>query len=128
MALARPTSGTMIETHDLARTFKARKSVVEAVVGVDLQVGTGEVFGFLGPNGAGKTTTVRVLASLLRPTSGSAEVAGGAPAPPHRLGRSGGGAPVARERARAAIDDRRDARVARAVPVPVGQGQPGVLR
>ncbi|HEX9376394.1 MAG TPA: ABC transporter ATP-binding protein [Actinomycetota bacterium] len=40
------------------------------------EVGTGEVFGFLGPNGAGKTTTVRVLATLLAPTSGTAEVAG----------------------------------------------------
>ena len=39
-------------------------------------MGAGEVFGFLGPNGAGKTTTVRVLATLLEPTSGSAEVAG----------------------------------------------------
>ena len=40
------------------------------------EVGAGEVFGFLGPNGAGKTTTVRVLGTLIRPTSGSAEVAG----------------------------------------------------
>jgi len=40
------------------------------------EVGTGEVFGFLGPNGAGKTTTVRVLGTLIRPTSGTAEVAG----------------------------------------------------
>jgi ABC-2 type transport system ATP-binding protein len=43
---------------------------------VSFEVGTGEVFGFLGPNGAGKTTTVRVLATLLRPTSGRAVVAG----------------------------------------------------
>jgi ABC-2 type transport system ATP-binding protein len=40
------------------------------------EVGVGEVFGFLGPNGAGKTTTVRVLGTLIRPTAGSAEVAG----------------------------------------------------
>ncbi|HEY1331164.1 MAG TPA: ABC transporter ATP-binding protein [Actinomycetota bacterium] len=40
------------------------------------EVGAGEVFGFLGPNGAGKTTTVRVLGTLIRPTSGTAEVAG----------------------------------------------------
>jgi ABC-2 type transport system ATP-binding protein len=76
MALARPTSGTMIATQDLARTFKARKSVVEAVRGVDLEVGTGEIFGFLGPNGAGKTTTLRMLATLLTPTSGEATIAG----------------------------------------------------
>jgi ABC-2 type transport system ATP-binding protein len=76
MALARPTSGPVIETHDLRRTFKSRKSEVEAVRGVDLNVGAGEIFGFLGPNGAGKTTTLRMLATLLTPTSGEATVAG----------------------------------------------------
>ena len=76
MAPARPTSGPMIETHDLRRTFKSRKSEVEAVRGVDLSVGAGEIFGFLGPNGAGKTTTLRMLATLLTPTSGEATVAG----------------------------------------------------
>jgi ABC-2 type transport system ATP-binding protein len=76
MALARPTSGPMIETRDLRRTFKSRKSEVEAVRGVDLTVGAGEIFGFLGPNGAGKTTTLRMLATLLTPTSGEATVAG----------------------------------------------------
>jgi ABC-2 type transport system ATP-binding protein len=76
MALARPTSGPMIETRDLRRTFKSRRSEVEAVRGVDLTVGAGEIFGFLGPNGAGKTTTLRMLATLLPPTSGEATVAG----------------------------------------------------
>ena len=76
MALARPISGTMIATHDLRRTFKSRKSEVEAVRGVDLSVGAGEIFGFLGPNGAGKTTTLRMLATLLTPTAGEATVAG----------------------------------------------------
>src|SRR5688572_11417292 len=76
MAMARPTSGTMIATDDLVRTFNTRKSVVEAVRGVDLEVGAGEIFGFLGPNGAGKTTTLRMLATLLAPTSGDATVAG----------------------------------------------------
>jgi ABC-2 type transport system ATP-binding protein len=47
-----------------------------AVNDVSFSVGRGEVFGFLGPNGAGKTTTVRVLGTLLQPTSGSASVAG----------------------------------------------------
>jgi len=70
------TAVPMIETHDLRRTFKSRKSEVEAVRGVDLSVGSGEIFGFLGPNGAGKTTTLRMLATLLTPTAGAATVAG----------------------------------------------------
>jgi ABC-2 type transport system ATP-binding protein len=49
---------------------------IEAVRGVDLDVESGEVFGFLGPNGAGKSTTVRMLTTLLSITAGSAEVAG----------------------------------------------------
>jgi ABC-2 type transport system ATP-binding protein len=49
---------------------------VHAVEDLDLQVETGEVFGFLGPNGAGKTTTIRALLNYLRPTSGRAEVLG----------------------------------------------------
>jgi ABC-2 type transport system ATP-binding protein len=66
----------VIETHGLRRVFKSRKRVVEAVVGVDLSVHQGEIFGFLGPNGAGKTTTLRMLATLLPPSGGSATVAG----------------------------------------------------
>jgi ABC-2 type transport system ATP-binding protein len=68
--------GPMIETHDLRRTFKTRGGAVEAVRGVNLEVRAGEIFGFLGPNGAGKTTTLRMLATLLSPTSGQATVAG----------------------------------------------------
>ena len=49
---------------------------VDAVAGVDLDVKQGEIFGFLGPNGAGKTTTLRMLSTLLPPTSGEATVAG----------------------------------------------------
>jgi ABC-2 type transport system ATP-binding protein len=66
----------MIETHNLRRVFKSRKGAVEAVAGVDLDVKKGEIFGFLGPNGAGKTTTLRMLSTLLPPTSGEATVAG----------------------------------------------------
>jgi ABC-2 type transport system ATP-binding protein len=67
---------TMIATRDLARTFKTRSGEVQAVRGVDLRVGAGEIFGFLGPNGAGKTTTLRMLATLITPTAGEATVAG----------------------------------------------------
>lgn len=49
---------------------------ITAVAGIDLEVEPGEMFGFLGPNGAGKSTTIRVLTTLLRPTSGRAVVAG----------------------------------------------------
>jgi ABC-2 type transport system ATP-binding protein len=66
----------IIEAHGLSRTFKTRRGIIEAVVGVDLAVDDGEVVGFLGPNGAGKTTTFRMLTTLLRPTSGTATVAG----------------------------------------------------
>lgn len=62
-----------IRTQGLRKTFKGE---VEAVRGVDLEIARGEVFGFLGPNGAGKTTTVRMLCTLLPPTSGTATVAG----------------------------------------------------
>ena len=66
----------IIEAHGLARTFTSRKRTVEAVRGVDLTVRDGEIVGFLGPNGAGKTTTLRMLTTLLRPTAGTATVAG----------------------------------------------------
>ena len=49
---------------------------VEAVRGVDFEVAAGEMFGFLGPNGAGKSTTINMLCTLLKPSSGSAAVAG----------------------------------------------------
>ena len=49
---------------------------VQAVKGINLEVKAGEIFGFLGPNGAGKSTVVRMLTTLLRPTSGTAHVAG----------------------------------------------------
>src|SRR3954465_11671220 len=47
-----------------------------AVDSIDLEVSKGELFGFLGPNGAGKTTTLRMIAGILRPTSGSVLVGG----------------------------------------------------
>ncbi len=66
----------VIETRGLRRVFKSRKRSVEAVAGVDLNVHQGEIFGFLGSNGAGKTTTLRMLATLLPPSGGTATVAG----------------------------------------------------
>jgi ABC-2 type transport system ATP-binding protein len=62
----------MIHAENLTKRFKETL----AVDGLNLDVAEGEVFGFLGPNGAGKTTTVRMLTSLIGPTSGSATVAG----------------------------------------------------
>src|ERR1700756_4028586 len=66
----------IIEAVGLARDFTSRKRTVHAVRGVDLTVGEGEIVGFLGPNGAGKTTTLRMLTTLLKPTAGTATVAG----------------------------------------------------
>ena len=65
-------SQPVISVHDLVKTY----GKVEAVRGIDLEVGAGEIFGFLGPNGAGKSTTISILCTLIRPTSGVAEVAG----------------------------------------------------
>ena len=65
-----------VEAEQLVKHYGGRGGVVEAVRGVDLQVSTGEVFGFLGPNGAGKSTTVRMLTTLMTITSGQARVAG----------------------------------------------------
>ena len=62
----------MITTDGLTRRF----GEITAVDDLHLEVEKGEVFGFLGPNGAGKTTTIRMLAALIAPTSGEAEVAG----------------------------------------------------
>ncbi len=66
----------MIHTEALARSFVSGKQTVEAVCGIDLDVAEGELVAFLGPNGAGKSTTLRMLTSLLPPTSGTARVAG----------------------------------------------------
>jgi ABC-2 type transport system ATP-binding protein len=62
----------MIAIHDLVKQYGA----FTAVNGVTLEVGSGEIHGFLGPNGAGKTTTIRMVAGLLKPTSGRIAVNG----------------------------------------------------
>ena len=61
-----------IETSGLVKTF----GTTRALEGVDLQIREGTVYGLLGPNGAGKTTTIRILATLLKPTAGTATVLG----------------------------------------------------
>lgn len=66
----------MIQAKGLAKTFQTKQGRVEAVAGVDFTVGAGEIVGFLGPNGAGKTTTMRMLTTLLGPSSGTATIAG----------------------------------------------------
>jgi len=62
----------IIKVKNLTKKFKS----LVAVDSISFQVKKGEIFGFLGPNGAGKSTTIRMLTTLTRPTSGSAEVAG----------------------------------------------------
>ena len=66
----------MIKTQALTRYFTVNKQTVEAVRGLDLTVEEGELVALLGPNGAGKSTTLRMLTTLIAPTSGSARVAG----------------------------------------------------
>jgi len=66
----------LISVRGLARRFKTREGSVDAVRGIDFDVRADEIVGLLGPNGAGKTTTLRMLTTLLEPSSGSATVAG----------------------------------------------------
>ena len=67
-----------VETRAIQRTFRASRGggEVKALVGVDVRIERGEIFGLLGPNGAGKTTFIKILNTLLFPTSGEAKVAG----------------------------------------------------
>jgi ABC-2 type transport system ATP-binding protein len=73
----------VVEAQDLHRTYRThtgtlrrRVKEIEAVRGVSFEIEKGELFGLLGPNGAGKTTTIKMLITLLIPTSGSARVLG----------------------------------------------------
>jgi ABC-2 type transport system ATP-binding protein len=65
-----------IHARGVTRVYKAKPQPVTALAGVDLDVAAGEFFGLLGPNGAGKTTLIKILTTLLIPTSGTARVAG----------------------------------------------------
>ena len=76
----------VVETHCLTKRFGGKVLAVDSVA---MAVRRGEVYGFLGPNGAGKTTTLRMLVGLIKPTAGSATVAGHAPGKPDGLKRIG---------------------------------------
>ena len=76
-----------IEVNDLCRTYRThtgivrrRRTDVQALAGISFEVEQGELFGLLGPNGAGKTTTIKILTTLLLPSSGNARVLGFDPA------------------------------------------------
>ena len=62
----------IIETKELTKRYDD----FTALDSLSITVGSGQILGFIGPNGAGKTTTIRILVGLLRPTSGSATIAG----------------------------------------------------
>lgn len=67
----------MIEVQNLSKTFEDKKrGKIEAVKSVSFTCYPGEIFGLLGPNGAGKTTTLRMLSTILTPTTGTARIAG----------------------------------------------------
>lgn len=62
-----------VQTENLSKIYPGN---IRAVDGIDFKISKGEIFGFLGPNGAGKTTTIKMLNTLIKPTSGTANVAG----------------------------------------------------
>jgi ABC-2 type transport system ATP-binding protein len=66
----------MIAARGLSRSFRTKAGAIDAVRDVDVDLARGEIVGFLGPNGAGKTTTLRMLTTLLAPSSGEAQIAG----------------------------------------------------
>ncbi len=65
-----------VETHNISRTFVKKKKVKVALENINLKIDHGSFYGLLGPNGAGKTTLIKILSTLLLPTSGKAEVLG----------------------------------------------------
>ena len=84
--MASATPKPIVSTRGLTKHYG---NGIVAVDGLNLNVRRGEVYGFLGPNGAGKTTTLRMLVGLIKPTSGSAIVAGAVPGSPASLAKVG---------------------------------------
>jgi ABC-2 type transport system ATP-binding protein len=74
--MSSPPAPAAIEARAVRRVYQAKPADVVALDGVDLDVAPGEFFGLLGPNGAGKTTLIKILTTLLLPSSGSARVFG----------------------------------------------------
>lgn len=64
----------MLQIHNLSKSYN--KNSIKAVDGIDLDIKSGEIFGFLGPNGAGKTTTIKMIVGLLKPDSGDISLDG----------------------------------------------------
>src|SRR5262249_29729181 len=74
---ASPRGGPMIHVENLAKSFRdLRRGLVHAVSDISFEAHPGEVFGLLGPNGVRKTTAMRILCPVLRPTGGTARIAG----------------------------------------------------
>jgi ABC-2 type transport system ATP-binding protein len=74
--MAPPTSAAPIRVSGLRKVYDGPRGPIVAVDGIDLEIASGEFFGLLGPNGAGKSTTIGMLTTRVRPTGGTAEVAG----------------------------------------------------
>ncbi len=69
-------SEILVASDGLTKTFRSRRGTVHAAIDVSFECPAGQIFGLLGPNGAGKTTTLRMLATILTPTEGTASIAG----------------------------------------------------
>src|SRR3989442_3421826 len=76
ISMSEGTESAAVQTIALRRVYQSRRESVIALDGIDFSVPRGQIFGILGPNGAGKTTLIKILVTLLLPTSGRALVDG----------------------------------------------------